>query len=253
MEISWIVTDLDRTLLRTDKTVSDYTAEVFRRCREKGIRVVAATARQSSALSMVGHIGFDGMVLSNGAQVVADGRTVARSVIDAGAVRQVINGILREDPSAWVSLIANGEHYCNYDVASAWEKIEYVHTDFSRVPNVIADKIGVGLKDGNWQRFLAYLPPQLYIQSCDGDALAFIMHRDATKGNGVLRLAQEWGLDPRSAVCFGDDHNDLSMFAVCGCSVAMQNAIDEVKAAADEVCAGSDDDGVAHWLEEHLL
>jgi len=253
MEISWIITDLDRTLLRTDKTVSEYTAQVLARCREKGIRLVAATARQSSTLQMVGHIEFDGMVLSNGAQVVADGRTVARSVIDAQTVRRVIEGILREDPSASVSLMSNGEHYCNFDVTLVWEKIEYVHTDFRPVPDVPGDKIGVGLKNGNWQRFLPYLSPQLYIQPCDGDLLAYIMHRDATKGGGILRLSREWGLDPKTAVCFGDDTNDLSMFSRCGHRVAMQNAIDEVRAAADEVCFSNDADGVAHWLEEHLL
>ena len=40
-----IIVDLDRTLLHTDKTISRYTAEVFGRCKEKGIKLMVATAR----------------------------------------------------------------------------------------------------------------------------------------------------------------------------------------------------------------
>jgi hydroxymethylpyrimidine pyrophosphatase-like HAD family hydrolase len=45
MNIKMIVTDLDRTLLRTDETISEYTKSVFRRCQNMGIKVVFATAR----------------------------------------------------------------------------------------------------------------------------------------------------------------------------------------------------------------
>jgi len=40
-----IVADLDGTLLRTDKTISDYTASIFKCCQKKGIKIVFATAR----------------------------------------------------------------------------------------------------------------------------------------------------------------------------------------------------------------
>jgi FMN phosphatase YigB (HAD superfamily) len=44
-EIKLIVTDLDNTLLRRDKTISDYTVDVFRRIRDRGVLVAFATAR----------------------------------------------------------------------------------------------------------------------------------------------------------------------------------------------------------------
>ena len=40
-----IITDLDRTLLRTDKTVSEYTRTILKKCRDRGIVLMAATAR----------------------------------------------------------------------------------------------------------------------------------------------------------------------------------------------------------------
>lgn len=46
-----IITDLDRTLLRTDKSVSEYTCGVLKRCRERGIFLMAATARPERAVT----------------------------------------------------------------------------------------------------------------------------------------------------------------------------------------------------------
>ena len=46
MAIKAIVVDLDRTLLHTDKTISPYTAEVFKKCKQKGILLMVATARR---------------------------------------------------------------------------------------------------------------------------------------------------------------------------------------------------------------
>ena len=43
MPVRMLVTDLDNTLLRSDKSISEYTASVFRRCREKGMKIVFAT------------------------------------------------------------------------------------------------------------------------------------------------------------------------------------------------------------------
>jgi len=45
MNIKMIVTDLDGTLLRSDKTVSKYTKSVLHRCCEAGIKTAVATAR----------------------------------------------------------------------------------------------------------------------------------------------------------------------------------------------------------------
>ena len=54
-------------------------------------------------------------------------------------------------------------------------------------------------------------------------------------------------------IACGDGYNDLTMIKYAGLGVAMENAIDDVKRLADEVCADNDADGVAGWLEQHIL
>ena len=51
MTVKMIAVDLDRTLLRTDKTISEYSAAVLNRCREHGIKVLFATARPKRTLN----------------------------------------------------------------------------------------------------------------------------------------------------------------------------------------------------------
>ena len=60
------------------------------------------------------------------------------------------------------------------------------------------------------------------------------------------------GIDTHEVVAFGDAENDLEMFKLAGASVAMGQADDEVKAAADYVSKANYEDGVAYALEQLL-
>ena len=85
------------------------------------------------------------------------------------------------------------------------------------------------------------------------DGLAMIMNKDATKSKAVAALAAHWGITKSEIAAFGDDLNDIDLLNHVGISVAMANALNDVKAAADHLCDTNDNDGVAKWLEENLL
>ena len=99
------------------------------------------------------------------------------------------------------------------------------------------------------------LPDNLYfVVTADGTGfLGQIMHKDATKAKAVAELAQYWNISKSDVVAFGDDYNDLDMLSFSGISVAMGNAVDELKIVADFICLGNDEDGLAKWIEEHVL
>ncbi len=52
---------------------------------------------------------------------------------------------------------------------------------------------------------------------------------------------------------FGDDTSDFSMLRVSGIGVAMKNAVYEVKSVADYITDSYNQDGVAKWIEKHIL
>ena len=75
-----------------------------------------------------------------------------------------------------------------------------------------------------------------------------------SKGSGLRHLLDLHWLEPEDCMVFGDWHNDLHMFAVGGVNVAMANAVDEVKAAAEIVLDRTcEEDGVACFLEQQFL
>jgi hydroxymethylpyrimidine pyrophosphatase-like HAD family hydrolase len=80
-----------------------------------------------------------------------------------------------------------------------------------------------------------------------------IAPQGVTKWAGVLRLVQAWGIRPDEICAAGDDVNDIPMIAEAGLGIAMGNAQEEVKAAADRIAPSHDENGlvqVVDWLLE---
>ncbi|MGJ3509081.1 Cof-type HAD-IIB family hydrolase [Enemella sp. A6] len=73
---------------------------------------------------------------------------------------------------------------------------------------------------------------------------------EATKGGSLQAYCDYYDIPIEQSIVFGDAHNDLAMLRAAGLGVAMGNAHDDVKAAADRVTASHDDDGIALVLEE---
>lgn len=71
----------------------------------------------------------------------------------------------------------------------------------------------------------------------------------ATKASAIVALKNELIAD--RLVCFGDNRNDLPMFAVADHAVAVGNAASEVRRAADEIIGDNVTDAVAEWLALH--
>ncbi len=74
----------------------------------------------------------------------------------------------------------------------------------------------------------------------------------ANKGRGLETLCALLGIDPAETLAFGDGTNDVSLLRAAGCGVAMANAFDAVRQAADRVTASNNESGVALILEEFL-
>ena len=79
-----------------------------------------------------------------------------------------------------------------------------------------------------------------------------IISDKAGKGNGVLRLAKKLGIDPSEVITAGDSSNDISMLQIGGLSLAVSNAWNEVKEAADQVIC-SNDEHIARYILENII
>jgi len=78
-----------------------------------------------------------------------------------------------------------------------------------------------------------------------------IFSNQASKQNAVEYMREAHSFE--RIVGFGDNYNDLPLFAACDVRVAVKNAKPEIKAAAEFVCDSNDNDGVVKWMEGHML
>lgn len=251
--VKMIITDLDGTLLRSDKTVSKYTMSIFRSCINKGIKIALATARPIRAVKMLNiPLSFDAAIYHNGAVINTDEGNFHYG-ISSQVTKDIILAALQNDAQARLCIEIDDKIYGNSDPSDIWPGIEINLTDFGNLPSAPADKIILLTADiDKLSAISKVLSENMYLEISE-NTVGMIMHKDATKSNAIKQLTESFACSIDEVVAFGDDHNDVEMLRNCGMGVAVANAIDKVKAAADCICDTNDNDGVAKWIEENVL
>ena len=265
--------DLDYTLLDSNKQVSLRTRETLKRAARKGYKLVIATGRGYSTVpQMVLDIeGFSYIVTANGARVteLATGRCVHAELMSEEAIRPALPYI--EDPDIMREVFFDNRVYTDrhcladlprYGVTEAANQnyilttrepvddtVAVIHSAFGRLENVNIF-IGDPEKHARYLAGLKKIPTVNVVTSFKSNIE--IGSARASKGKGLTALAASFGWGPEAVMAFGDSNNDLSMIQDAGVGVAMANASEEIRAAADYVTAGCDEDGVAEALEKLL-
>ena len=85
-----------------------------------------------------------------------------------------------------------------------------------------------------------------YLDVYNGEWYLEVFSDKASKANGIRFLRERYGFD--KVVAFGDNLNDLSLFEEADVKIAVGNAKEELRAAADIVIGTNADNGVAEWL-----
>jgi HAD superfamily hydrolase (TIGR01484 family) len=196
MNIKMIVTDLDGTLLRRDKTVSGYTASVFNRCRDTGIKIVFATARPVRAVTkkwMDIDIQNDACIYHNGAVIKIGNKLFQEIGIECGVVKKILDEA-KQFENLRISAEINDTLYANFDVSKIWPGIEYTATDFTDIPNLPADKIIFGTTDKKSINKIEQLfNEDLYWEISENEIL-MVMNKNARKRNAINEVANYFGL-----------------------------------------------------------
>ena len=250
MAIKAIVVDLDRTLLHTNKTISPYTAEVFKKCKQKGTLLMVATARPlRTMLQYCEIIDFDAISAANGARIVCGDYRKECGLCPESADR-LLNALKRY-PDFRVTLETGEEAYSNMPIEDYYSVISNDLAAVARTEGAV--KILVGLDTPETLELVKeMLTDDLYYTVANGHLMQ-IMNKSVTKWNGVKAMLEICGCSAEETVYFGDDYDDLEPIRMCGVGVAVSNAIDEVKAVADYIAESNDDDGVAKFIESVIL
>lgn len=263
MPCAAIAFDLDDTLLRDDRTISDYTVDVLRRAASQGIHIIPASGRARYSMhAMVERLGCASCYIAcNGAEVWSpDHRLLHRETMDTDTAREVAQ--FGADHDCYGQTYADDcfyfnrhGHYAEAYAASSLlhgvyvgDLVQYIHQPTAKILMMdTEDRIAELLKLARDQ-FAGRLSV-----CCSKAYFLEFNPLTATKGNALRRCGEMLGFDLRDAVAFGDSLNDLSMLQAAGTGVAMANAREDVKAVIPTHCLSNEEDGVARFVAEQLL
>jgi Cof subfamily protein (haloacid dehalogenase superfamily) len=257
-----IATDLDGTLLRHDLTVSERTVRALRAASAEGILVALVTGRPVRWLQLV----YDQLgaafpaVCANGAVVYDPSADKALHVspLLPSVLAEVCQRLRAAVPSARFAVeIEDGRvlwHEADYPLRwDADDPAVRPVESLAELTSVAAVKLLVRAGQRDPDEFTSL------VAGCLGglaeathssfSGLVEISAAGVTKAAGLAWLCERHGVPAAGVVAFGDMPNDLPMLAWAGHAVAVANAHPAVLAAADEVTAANDEDGVAAYLE----
>jgi Cof subfamily protein (haloacid dehalogenase superfamily) len=258
-----LITDVDGTLVRHDRTLAPSTITAAHRLRAAGVTLALVSSRPPSGLDVLRRpLGIDTPCAGfNGALVQdAGGGVVVEHTIPPDACRQAI--VLLEKAGLDVWVFAGGEWLLKNEAAAYIPREQLSISMGWRVVDDFAPHLGAVHKVmGSSTDVVRVAAAEAALRAALGDAAAVlrsqdyyidVTHRKANKGEAALAIAALLGIAPAAMACIGDMPNDLPMFAVAGLAIAMGNAPPAVKAAAQMIVAGNDDDGWAQAVERLL-
>jgi len=252
--IKMIITDLDETLLYTDKSISEYTISVLERCRAKGIKVVFATARSpKSASKILAQFTPDIFIGYGGAMVLAEEKVIHRFDIPVDISNKLINDCLKEPDIIHVLATNEAVSYANKTNPNDKRISHYESFNFSSDSTISYLKISVISPNNELVEKIAADYPMLDFLRYKGEDFYRFANKNAVKWNAIKAVSEFYNISTSKFVAFGDDKNDLEMLEKCGIGVAVENALDEVKEVAKYICEANNNDGVAKWLEKNVL
>jgi len=264
MDIALVISDVDGTLVTTDKRLTPATIAAVRRLEAAGIGFTVASSRPP--VGMKGLVAELGLRLPigafNGTTIVGpDLASISQVLIPAGAAREAAERLSHGSVDVWV--FARGA-WSLRDPAAAYVDLE--RRTLGVGPEVVAD-LSPLLDEAQKVVGVSSDPDRLAaLETTLAAALGgrATVHRsqpyylDVTppgidKGSFVEAMARRLGISPQAIMTLGDGANDIAMFARSGLSIAMGNASLDVRHAASAVTAGNDADGFAEAITRYAL
>ncbi len=262
-----IALDLDGTLNNDQKQITAKTKTALIAAQERGIRLMLASARPSPGLCKERDIlrlqNHGGILMSyNGGRIVdaATGRALFETAMDMETARAVLR---RLEDLPVTPILDDGKQFFATDVNGY--KVDYECKNNNMVCSEVGNLAGFlhfapikilmsvepALLPEVQQKIATFLPRELTVVQTAPFYLEVIPRR-IHKGQGILDMCRALGISPADVIAFGDAENDIPMLQAAGIGVAMGNAAEKVKAAADFVTLSNNDDGIAAALEKYL-
>ncbi len=256
-----VATDLDGTLVRSDRSISARTKTAVLGVQEAGATFVMVTARPPRWMHLDN---LDELVGAHGVAIVANGailydvvqrKAIRTALIDPAVAIEVARAIRAEIPDVEFAIERSDRYGQEPAYLNRWPTPE--NTLIAEVEELLSEPAAKLLvRHPSWHSddLLARIEPlvghQVAASHSGGHSLVEISASGVSKAAMLADFAADLGIPAEETIAFGDSLNDLPMLAWAGTSYGVANAHADVLAMVDVVCPSNDEDGVATVLED---
>lgn len=268
-----IALDMDRTTLNKEGRLSDRNRKALEQVIASGVHIIIASGRSFETLprDMVELPGVEYAITLNGAAMyhVPTGKCLKRCRLSGKAVEAVMKATEGE-PVTYEAFV-DGAAYAGNDFLenpAAFglepQAAAYVRATRHGVKDIVGflyenryclDGMDMVVRDEALQKRIwklaAGATDEIYITSSSPN-LVEVADRNAGKKAGLVFFRDLLGLRREETAAFGDADNDIEMIRCAGCGIAMANASEACRQAADYITGHHDKDGLAEGLHNIL-
>ena len=268
MKYELLVLDLDGTLTNRKKEITPRTRDTLLRAQARGLKVVLASGRPTYGIVPLAEelqMGkYEGFILSyNGGQIIdwKTRKTMYENVLDP-EVYPYLHECARRN--GFVILSYKGEYIISEDAGDPYVQHEaflnkmpsVTVPDFLEVINfpvpkclIVGDPEPLAVLEGQMRRDLE---GKMNVFRSEPFFLELVPN-GIDKARSLAVLLEELGMEREEMIAVGDGFNDLSMIRFAGLGVAMANAQEVVRQAADHITLSNEEDGVAAVVDRFFF
>jgi len=266
-KIQLLAIDLDGTTLRNDASLSPNVKKALEYAIQQDIFVVPCTGRALGSLSpeVTAIPGITYAVTSNGAAIenLSQGQRIYCNLLDKETSLSILNTLSSQDVMIEVFIqgkayteqrflnhlthYGTSEHYIPY-VLSTRNSVNDIRSLIEQSPqnieNINLKTADRTLRERLWNQFALMQTVSITASSS--------MNIEVSAVNTGKAQAIAYLCEMHEVMAIGDSLNDVMLLQQAGCSVAMENGVDEVRQAADFITLSNEADGVAYAIEHFL-
>lgn len=273
MDIRVLAIDLDGTLLNKQNEVTDENIKAIQKAREKGIEVVPSTGRllceSRFALEAIGGCRYS---LHCNGSVIYDHRAqrpIFLSAFDRELAAEAVRRL--EKHNVLYQVYVDDASCCPKRFYNDFtqEVFNAIYVKMFRDTQIWMDDVAEEIDRSGYHSIKYYVPNRNHelLEQIKQEMATFpgfdavfsshysleIFQSGMDKLNGLSKLLEHLGYGFENLMMIGDSENDLRAIEAAGIGVAMDNAEDFVKEAADYVTLDRNNSGVAHAIHKFLL
>lgn len=259
--------DIDGTLIGFDGVIPESAVKALGLAKENGHRLFICTGRPRCMVDeRLAEYGFDGMICSSGAYLEYKGKAISEVTIPEERMKKLCRFFDSTTTAYGIQCARRTVYTVRHlekilKLPTIKRRLERGQMEFLRPIEVVEDYSSVSDAEKALyydstvpiERIRGALAPEFEVVPSSFEALKTssgeITQAEVTKAGGIREMTAYLDMMRKDVVAFGDSMNDLDMLKYAGLGIAMGNADDLIKSAADYVTLPIGEDGVYHALK----